>query len=94
MKMMIAIVQEKFIDEIMDRFYDEGVYVTKISSSGGFFKNGNSTLLLGCEESEIEKVYSIFKEITKEERVETEQGKFNVSGATIFVVDVEDNLRI
>lgn len=94
MKMMIAIVQDKFIDEIMNRFYDEGVYVTKISSSGGFFKSGNSTLLLGCEESDIEKVYSIFKKITKEEHIETEKGEFDVSGATIFVVDVEDNLRI
>lgn len=94
MKMMIAIVQDKFIDKLMDKFYDEGVYVTKVSSSGGFFKNGNSTLLLGCEENDVEKVYSMFAEITKTEHVENEKGKFHVSGATIFVLDVEDNLRI
>lgn len=94
MKMMIAIVQDKFMEPLMDRFFDEGVYVTKVASSGGFFKSGNSTLLLGCEETDLEKVYAIFKEVTKEEHIENEIGEFNVSGATIFVVNVEDNLRI
>lgn len=94
MKMIIAIVQDKFIDSLMDRFYDEGVYVTKVASSGGFFNSGNSTLLLGCEDKELGKVYSIFGEVTRAEHVANEKGEFDVSGATIFVVGVEDSLRI
>ena len=46
-KMMIAIVQEKYTDDIIDRFLDEDIYVTRLSSTGGFFKSGNTTLLLG-----------------------------------------------
>lgn len=95
MKMLIAIVQDKFIDKLMDRFLDEGIYVTKVSSSGGFFKQGNSTLLLGAEEKEIEKIDEIFKEITKTEEIKDEAGKeHTVSGATIFMIDVWKNLRI
>ena len=87
MKMMIAIVQEKYTDALIDRFLDEDIYVTRLSSTGGFFKAGNTTLLLGCKESEI-------KEETEAEDVHMEEGDFKVSGATIFVVDLEDSKRI
>lgn len=93
-KMMIAIVQDKFIDTLIERFLDEQIYVTKLSSSGGFFKSGNSTLLLGCNEEEISKIDAIFKEVTKTEAVHNEKGDFRISGATVFILDVEDTRRI
>ena len=94
MKMMIAIVQEKYTDALIDRFLDEDIYVTRLSSTGGFFKAGNTTLLLGCKEGEIDQIYEIFKEETEAEDVHMEEGDFKVSGATIFVVDLEDSKRI
>ncbi len=93
-KMMIAIVQEKYTDVIIDRFLDEDIYVTRLSSTGGFFKSGNTTLLLGCEEDELDKIYSIFKELTEPEDIHIDEGDFKVSGATIFVVDLEESKRI
>lgn len=94
MKMIIAIVQDKYTDDLIDRFLDEDIYVTRLSSTGGFFKSGNSTLLLGCKEDELERIDNIFKEITEEEEVHSEKGDFKISGATIFVVDLEDSKRI
>ncbi|EFI41476.1 MULTISPECIES: cyclic-di-AMP receptor [Peptoniphilus] len=94
MKMIIAIVQDKFINDLMDRFLDDGIYVTKVSSTGGFFKSGNTTLLLGAEESEIPHIDSIFREVTKTEELHNEYGDFKISGATIFIVNVEESLRI
>ena len=94
MKMMIAIVQEKYTDALIDRFLDEDIYVTRLSSTGGFFKAGNTTLLLGCKESEIDQIYEIFKEETEAEDVHMEEGDFKVSGATIFVVGLEDSKGI
>ncbi|MBS5945526.1 MAG: cyclic-di-AMP receptor [Peptoniphilus harei] len=93
-KMMIAIVQEKYTDAIIDRFLDEDIYVTRLSSTGGFFKSGNTTLLLGCEEDELDKIYSIFKELTEPEDIHIDEGDFKVSGATIFVVGLEESKRI
>lgn len=93
MKMMIAIVQEKYTDGLIDRFLDEDIYVTRLSSTGGF-KSGNTTLLLGCKEDEIDRIYEIFKEETESEDVHMEEGDFKVSGATIFVVDLEESKRI
>ena len=76
------------------RFLDEDIYVTRLSSTGGFFKSGNTTLLLGCEEDELDKIYSIFKELTEPEDIHIDEGDFKVSGATIFVVDLEESKRI
>lgn len=94
MKMIIAIVQEKYADALIDRFLDEEIYVTRLASTGGFFKSGNCTLLLGCKEEELEKIDSIFKELTEPEDVHLEEGDYQISGATIFVVDLEDSKRI
>lgn len=94
MKMMIAIVQDKFIDDLMEKFLDSEIYVTRVSSSGGFFKSGNSTLLLGAEEEKLPIIDEIFREVTKTEEHKNEQGAFKVSGATVFVVDVESSMRI
>lgn len=94
MKMIIAIVQDKFVDSLVDRFLDEDIYVTRLSSTGGFFKRGNTTLLLGCDEATVGKIDNIFEELTESEVVETENGKKTISGATIFVVDLEDSKRI
>lgn len=94
MKMIIAIVQEKHTDALIDKFLDEDIYVTRLSSTGGFFKSGNTTLLLGCEERELDRIYAIFKEFTEPEDIHMKEGNFKVSGATIFVVDLEDSKRI
>ncbi len=94
MKMIIAIVQDKFVDELLDRFLGEDIYVTRLSSTGGFFKSGNTTLLLGCKDDEIEKIEGIFKKITEKEEVISDKGSFEVAGATIFVVDLEESKRI
>lgn len=94
MKMIIAIVQDKFVDELLDRFLGEDIYVTRLSSTGGFFKSGNTTLLLGCKDDEIEKIEGILKKITEKEEVISDKGSFEVAGATIFVVDLEESKRI
>lgn len=94
MKMIIAIVQDKFIDELIDTFLDEDIHVTKVSSSGGFFKSGNSTLMIGAEEKELDKIDEIFRKVTKTEVAKTDKGEFEISGATIFVIDVEKSMRI
>ncbi len=94
MKMIIAVVQDKFVDGLIERLSKDGISITKLSSSGGFFKAGNTTLLLGVEEDMLTKVYSIFRHITRPEDVETNMGQFKISGANLFVIDVEESMRI
>lgn len=47
MKMLIAIVRDADLDKILKNLLNENFRVTRIASSGGFFRRGNATLMLG-----------------------------------------------
>lgn len=104
LKLIIAIVHDEDRGKIIDEFNVNGLKITTMSSTGGFMRTGNSTLLSGVEDSEVEKAISIIEKNTKtrEERVENLTHRFlpvklkgnngvhiSIGGATIFVTDVE-----
>ncbi|MCT8977814.1 cyclic-di-AMP receptor [Clostridium sp. CX1] len=74
MKLIIAIVQRKDANPLIDSLTEGGFKVTKIASTGGFLKSGNTTLLVGVEQQEVDNVISRIKEKCKGETksVETE----------------------
>lgn len=104
MKLIIAIVHDEDRCNIIDEFSENGLKITMMSSTGGFMKSGNSTLLSGVEEGDLEKAVSIIEKNTqtREEVVETPAHRFLpaklkgnssvsilIGGATIFVTNVE-----
>ena len=104
MKLLVTIVQDQDANRLMDRLPDEGFQFTKVSSTGGFLKEGNTTLLIGVEEDKMEQVLALIKETGKvrERQVEVPVSvaamggaqpfpptKVTVGGAMIFILDVE-----
>lgn len=47
MKLIVAIVQDYDVDHLLDRVADAGLRATRIASTGGFLRTGNTTILLG-----------------------------------------------
>ena len=103
MKLVIAVVQDQDADRTIRALTDAGHRVTRVASTGGFFRVGNTTLLSGVEDAQVESVITILKE-TCERRtrlipagpniVESAamMGAFvevEVGGATVFVLDVD-----
>jgi uncharacterized protein YaaQ len=103
MKLIIAIVQDQDADRTVRALNEAGHRVTRVASTGGFFSTGNTTLLIGVDETQVQAVIESLKE-TCERRtrllpagpnvVESAamMGAFvevEVGGATIFVVNVE-----
>lgn len=103
MKMIIAVVQDQDADQTIKNITAAGYRVTRVASTGGFFSTGNTTLLSGVDDGEVENVIAILRE-TCERRtrlipagpniVESAamMGAFvevEVGGATVFVLDVE-----
>lgn len=104
MKLVIAVVQDDDADELVERLVKEKFSSTKLASTGGFLREGNTTLMIGVEEDRMEAVISIIKDICKS-RKQTfttpipptgSAGVFipypidvMVGGATIFVVDID-----
>lgn len=108
MKLIVAIVQDQDAPHLIEDLTDNDYRVTKLASTGGFLKAGNTTLLIGVEDSQVEDVIKLIdancktREITTSLLTVTMPGDtyipypldVKVGGATVFVLDVEKHVRI
>ena len=62
MKMLVAIVRDSDLDEILGALLEENFRVTRIASSGGFFRRGNATLMIGVSEKRVDQALQIIRE--------------------------------
>ena len=94
MKLLITIVQDQDAGPLMDRLTEEGFQFTKVSTTGGFLREGNTTLFIGVEETKMNQIHSLIEEnsSSRERQVENPNDSptmLTVGGAMIFVLDVE-----
>lgn len=104
MKLVLAIIHDEDAFQIMDLLSENGFSVTKLASTGGFLRAGNTTLISGTEDEKVpvlldllEKTCKSRKQITSIHSPQMSAGEnympypveVTVGGATIFVMDVE-----
>ncbi|NLY44826.1 MAG: hypothetical protein GX053_02385 [Tissierella sp.] len=108
MKLIIAIVQDQDAISLIDDLTEENYRVTKLASTGGFLKSGNTTLLIGVEDEDIDQVIGIIERNCKTREITTSllnmtipgetyipyPLEVKVGGATLFMLDVEQHIRI
>lgn len=109
MKLIIAIVQDDDSGDLVGTLTELGFRVTKLATTGGFLKAGNTTLMIGVEEQNVDRVISQIKEICKiREQIITAPSpvigateayvpypiEIEIGGATIFVVDVDKFIKV
>lgn len=108
MKLVVAIVQDQDVSSLLDDLTASEFRVTKLASTGGFLKAGNTTLLIGVEDNEVDDVMEIIRgncetrEITTSLLTVTMPGdtyvpyplEVKIGGANIFVLDVEKHIKI
>ncbi len=104
MKLVVAIVHTRDRNRVTDALVKEGIKSTAIGSTGGFLREGNTTLLVGVPDEQVELVKEIFEAncCAREQVVNVApyEGaatggflpaplKVPVGGAVIFVLDVD-----
>ncbi len=109
MKLIIAIVQDEDSSRLISELMNEGYRVTKLATTGGFLRAGNTTLLVGVEEDRFQGAMDIIEKICKSRKQVTTaptamggmSGVYSpypievmVGGATIFVLPVEQFLKL
>ncbi|WP_124065407.1 cyclic-di-AMP receptor [Clostridium sp. E02] len=62
MKIIYAIVSSDDGNRVTDVLNEHQFSVTKLATTGGFLKKGNSTLMIGAEDGQIEDVIHLIKE--------------------------------
>jgi uncharacterized protein YaaQ len=103
MKLIFAIVNDEDELDVMRSLSQGGFGVTKLCSSGGFLKAGNTTLLIGVDDEKLDQALEIIKSKSKSRKkivnssmIGSAQGtvlvgypiEITMGGATIFVTDV------
>ena len=88
MKLMIAIVNDEDYDKIAHQLTEAEYRVTCIASTGGFFRRGSTTLLIGLEEDKINRAMEIIRENS------TSAEGAGTSKAAIFVLNIKEYIRL
>ena len=109
MKLIIAIIQDEDASRLINELMTEGYRVTKLATTGGFLRAGNTTLLVGVEDDKQEKALQVIEKVCKSRKqiastptpISGTTGMYvpfpvevTVGGATIFVLDVEQFTKI
>lgn len=109
MKLIIAIVQDEDASRLISSLMTEGYRVTKLATTGGFLRSGNTTLLVGVEDEMLDSAMGIIEKVCKSRKqiasapspISGTTGVYvpypievMVGGATIFVMDVEQFKKI
>lgn len=108
MKLLLVVVQDTDVNILMEELIDKGFRVTKLSSTGGFLKSGNTTIFMGVDEDKMDECLKLIEANCKKRKTTTAmvnpsmQGamfqtfpvEIEVGGATVFVLDVDQFIKI
>jgi uncharacterized protein YaaQ len=100
MKLIYVIVRNIDSGDVTHALNKQGFYVTKLASTGGFLREGNTTLMIGTDADKVEEVIDIVKNTCgpRKQIISNPIGPgeyaamnvvVNVGGATIFVTEVD-----
>ena len=65
MKLVIAIVQDEDASRLVNQLMKNGFGVTKLATTGGFLRAGNTTLLIGVDDDKLTSVMEIIEKVCK-----------------------------
>ncbi len=107
MKLILAIVSNDDASKLSSALTKSKFSVTKLATTGGFLMSGNTTLLIGTDEQNVQTVIDIISENSKKRtKIVPSTATFDmgvyssmpvevaVGGATIFVIDVEQFKKV
>jgi len=108
MKLIVSIVHSDDADTLIRALQEQGHRCTKISTTGGFLREGNATVLIGAEEAQVDAILETIRDNCHARRQlvsplppVAEAGELyiprpvevQIGGATVFVVNVERSAK-
>jgi uncharacterized protein YaaQ len=102
MKLVMAIVGSDDSADVAEALTKDGFSVTKLATTGGFLKSGNTTFIVGTDDDKVDRVIDIVSEQSRRRTqlvpntATMDMGMYSaypvevtVGGSTIFVLPVE-----
>jgi uncharacterized protein YaaQ len=108
MKLIMAIVSSDDSREVLNRMTKAGFRATVISTTGGFLREGNTTMFLGTDDQKVAQALDILRQACRRRTqwvspLPTLEGpglemsepiEVSVGGATAFVMNVEQFVQV
>ena len=109
MKLIIAIVQDEYASRLISQLMNDGFGVTKLATTGGFLRAGNTTLLVGVDDDRFQAAMDVIEKVCKSRKQIAPSpasmvgmpGSYTpypievvVGGATIFVLTVDQFIKL
>ena len=83
MKLMIVIISDQDTEAVIRSLVEQDFRVTRVASTGGFLRRGNTTLFIGLESDLVDQAMEVIRQACKEP---TEGGQRK---ATVFVLEMD-----
>ncbi len=94
-KLVIAVIQNEVADLVVDALLEADFRTTRLASTGGFLRRGNTTLMIGAEEDQVNLVLDLIKQSARSGMASNETSEGSpASAATVFVLDLEEYQRL
>ena len=109
MKLIIAIVQDEDAPRLVSGLTAEGFSATRLATTGGFLRAGNTTLLIGVEEDKLQEALGVIERVCKSRTrmtasstplngdagaIGTVPFEVTIGGATVFVLSVDQFIKL
>lgn len=107
MKLILAIISNDDSNAVIRTLQKNDYSLTRLATTGGFLKAGNTTIIIGCDDDKVSRAIEL---IGEESRRRTEivpasatydiaryaafPVEVQVGGATIFVIDIEQFVKL
>ncbi len=62
MKLMFAVIRDKDANNAIDALAEAHIGVTKLATTGGFLRDGNTTLMIGAEDRQVDDILTILRQ--------------------------------
>ena len=90
MKLLLAIIRDDFAADVTFALNSRGLSVTKVSTTGGFWRRGNVTLMIGLEDETVDEALEVINEHAGPEvEPALAPSSHPPRRATIFVVNID-----
>lgn len=107
MKLIIAIVSSDDASNVQKGLIKEHYQATKLATTGGFLMKGNTTFLIGADDEKVKAIIEVIGNHSKQRKkiipnsvinefgmLATSPVEVTVGGATIFVLNVEEFVKL
>ena len=87
MKLVLAVVRDADTESVLHALLSKGYRVTRLASTGGFLRRGNTTLMIGVDDGQEQAVINLLKSAVGEPDPDQHR-------VTLFILNASDYQQI